>query len=109
MKRSARAASAAIVLALLVAVPSVAMAILPPPPADGAKVVLSVGESPWEVAVYQYPVGSGPWYLDASVANNPWNTYSSGVNVVRPMVTIDYRVLPRTWSSAGRRSLSRPS
>jgi hypothetical protein len=98
MRRIVRFGLALALLAAVAALPSAAAAavrpaIVPPPPADGSKVPVDLwGRTDTNgCAVYQYPAGSGPWYLDAVFANSTDGHYSSGVILVDPMVTVEYR------------------
>jgi hypothetical protein len=87
MKRIVARLLAVGLLAGLLMAPSFAMAnVLPPAPADGQKVALDV----YSRIVYQYPAGSGAWYLDAWISNYPSYFYSSGTMVVDPRTTIEY-------------------
>lgn len=65
---------------------SAASAVLQPPPADGTRVRLTPGGS-W---VYEYPVGSGTWYFDGSVANLSGDVFAPGIAVTAPQTTIRY-------------------
>jgi len=90
----ANVVAAALLTGVLMA-PSVAVA-LPAPPADGQKVDL--GPDLWDVNTwvpYDYPVGSGTWYVDGVLANWSSQTYSSGVTVLDPHTTVQY------WNTAG--------
>jgi hypothetical protein len=87
MKRIVARLLAVGLLAGLLVVPSLALGdVLPPAPADGQKVALYAYTS----EVYQYPAGSGAWYIDYFVSNYPSNYYSDGANIVDPMTSIEY-------------------
>jgi hypothetical protein len=77
-------------LAGLLVAPSSALAPPMPAPADGQKIALEV----WAPATYEYPVGSGTWYIDGHVGNTlgpPYGTvYLTSINVVDPRVTVEY-------------------
>jgi hypothetical protein len=66
---------------------------LPAPPADGTKVPVYVygqmedGRYP----VYEYPLGSGVWYIDGIFANYTNSYYAGGVTVRNPYLTVEYR------------------
>jgi hypothetical protein len=84
MKRFIALLLTAGLFAALLAVPSGASAIVPPTPADGARVALYT----WGAAVYEWPTGE--WYFDGAVANYSGDNYTAGVAVVDPKVTIEY-------------------
>jgi hypothetical protein len=87
MKRIVARLLAVGLLAGLMLAPTLAFAeVLPPAPADGQKVALYAYTS----EVYEYPAGSGAWYLDYFVSNYPSNYYSDGANIVDPMTSIEY-------------------
>jgi hypothetical protein len=87
MKRIVARLLAVGLLAGLLAVPALAFAgVLPSAPPDGQKVALYAYNS----AVYEYPVGSGEWYLDSNISNYASNFYSDGATVVDPMTSIQY-------------------
>jgi hypothetical protein len=74
-------------LAAILLVPSIALAGTPlPVPADGQKVAIKA----WNPNVYEYPVGSGTWFLDANVGNDSTAYYSGGVAVVSPHTSVQY-------------------
>lgn len=90
MKRIIRVALA-LAMAAMVAVPAAASgavspSTLPPPPADGQRVRLEQGS----FFVYEWPAGSGTWYLDSSVGNFSGNDFSPAVTVVSPMASVEY-------------------
>lgn len=86
MKRFITIALAAGLFVALLAGPSLAFAIVLPTPADGSKVVLKT----WGAVVYEYPVGGGNWYFDGGIGNYSGDHYASGVNMISPMVTIEF-------------------
>jgi hypothetical protein len=65
--------------------PASALGILLPTPADGNSVSLNT----WGGVVYEYPADSS-WYFDGGVGNQSGSTYAAGVNIVNPMVTIEF-------------------
>jgi hypothetical protein len=73
-------------------VTSAAMGLPLPTPADGQKV--GIVASSFGQNVYEYPVGSGTWYLDGNCGN--WGAdsgtgwYTVGRPVVDPHVTVEY-------------------
>jgi hypothetical protein len=94
-------------LGVFLALPALAYAgsALSPAPADGQKVALTA----WSSIVYEYPVGSGKWFFDGYVGNQPetYNLYSSGTTVTAPTTTIEY--LDAGDVVVGRESFAVPS
>ena len=92
MKRSVAGLAIVGVLIAMLLAPAIAVGLPIAPPPDGQKAGIVASAS--QQNVYEYPVGSGAWYLDGVCAN--YGAYSSpgwytvGVPMVDPHVTAEY-------------------
>ena len=89
MKRMISQILAATLLMGALVAPSTALAVLPPP-ADGQKTGLGPLSSTL-YDTYEYPAGSGTWYVGGSCGNLSGDAYTAPVNVINPRITIEYR------------------